>query len=109
MRERSGVPRPHYSHTAPHLGHPRRCTPRSPLYTRNPTRHAPGAQVSDGNRGDVTLLPTVVINQRQYRGKLERSSILSTICAGFKIGQAPEICTDQGFINNKCAKVNPKP
>jgi hypothetical protein len=45
------------------------------------------AQVSDGKRGDVTLLPTVVINERQYRGKLERSAVLGTICAGFKIGQ----------------------
>lgn len=26
------------------------------------------AQVGSGNRGDVTILPTLVINQRQYRG-----------------------------------------
>ena len=62
------------------------------------------AQVSNGRRGDVTLLPTVVINEIQYRGKLERSAVLATLCAGFKIGQAPEMCDDQGFINNKCAK-----
>ena len=40
------------------------------------------AQVSNGQRGDVTLLPTVVINERQYRGKLERSAVLATLCAG---------------------------
>jgi hypothetical protein len=27
-----------------------------------------GCQVGKGDRGDVTILPTLVINQRQYRG-----------------------------------------
>ena len=62
------------------------------------------SQVSDGSRGDVTLLPTIVINERQYRGKIERSAVLNTICAGFKKGQEPEMCNDQGFINNKCTE-----
>jgi hypothetical protein len=62
------------------------------------------AQVDDGERGDVTILPTVVINERQYRGKLERSAVLRTICSGFKEGQAPDECDDEGFLNNKCAK-----
>jgi len=62
------------------------------------------AQVSNDDRGDVTLLPTVVINEIQYRGKLDRSSVLSSICAGFKAGQAPEICNDRGLINDKCGK-----
>ena len=61
-------------------------------------------QVSGSERGDVTILPTVIINDRQYRGKLERSAVLKTICAGFKLGQEPELCADLGFINNKCAK-----
>jgi hypothetical protein len=28
-------------------------------------------QVGTGDRGDVTILPTLVINQRQYRGQCD--------------------------------------
>lgn len=34
------------------------------------------AQVGGGSRGDVTILPTLVINNVQYRGKLERTAVL---------------------------------
>ena len=30
--------------------------------------------------------------------------MLRTICAGFKEGQAPEECDNEGFLNNKCSK-----
>jgi hypothetical protein len=34
-------------------------------------------QVGDGNaRGDVTILPTIVINNRQYRGEQAPPSLL---------------------------------
>lgn len=31
-------------------------------------KHQQDVQVGEGVRGDVTILPTLVINQRQYRG-----------------------------------------
>ncbi|KAI3996928.1 hypothetical protein MKX01_021204 [Papaver californicum] len=37
------------------------------------------AQVGKGSRGDVTILPTLVINNRQYRGKLDKGVVLKAI------------------------------
>ncbi|KAL5988193.1 Vacuolar-sorting receptor 1 [Asimina triloba] len=42
------------------------------------------AQVGKGDRGDVTILPTLIVNDRQYRGKLERGAVLKAICSGFE-------------------------
>ncbi|PIA37625.1 hypothetical protein AQUCO_03000290v1, partial [Aquilegia coerulea] len=44
-------------------------------------------QVGRGSRGDVTILPTVVINDVQYRGKLERTSVLKAICADLETNE----------------------
>ena len=41
------------------------------------------AQVGKGTRGDVTILPTLIVNNRQYRGKLEKGAVLKAICSGF--------------------------
>lgn len=62
------------------------------------------AQQDDGRRGDITLLPTIVINERQYRGKIDRASVLRSICAGFVTGQAPPLCDDEGYGSNQCAE-----
>ncbi|KAL0753915.1 hypothetical protein Bca101_091583 [Brassica carinata] len=35
-------------------------------------------RLGQGDRGDVTILPTLIINNAQYRGKLERNAILNT-------------------------------
>ncbi|KAL0363778.1 UNVERIFIED_CONTAM: Vacuolar-sorting receptor 6 [Sesamum calycinum] len=53
-------------------------------------------QIGHGSRGDVTILPTMVINNVQYRGKLERSAVLKAICAGFKETTDPPICLSAG-------------
>ncbi|MBA0698693.1 hypothetical protein Goari_000392, partial [Gossypium aridum] len=42
------------------------------------------AQVGKGSRGDVTILPTLVVNNRQYRGKLAKGAVLKAICSGFE-------------------------
>tara|TARA_B110000977_G_scaffold108415_1_gene141097 strand:+ start:6886 stop:8667 length:1782 start_codon:yes stop_codon:yes gene_type:complete len=60
-------------------------------------------QLDDGNRGDINILPTVVINDRQYRGQLTREKVLEGLCAGFAEGQKPELC-DTGAFENKCAE-----
>ncbi|MBA0682047.1 hypothetical protein Goari_023804, partial [Gossypium aridum] len=50
------------------------------------------AQIGKGSRGDVTILPTLVINNRQYRGKLDKGAVLKAICAGFQETTEPTIC-----------------
>ncbi|KAL9251723.1 Vacuolar-sorting receptor 7-like protein [Drosera capensis] len=75
--------------------------------TENPVlKSEQEAQVGKGSRGDVTILPTLVINNVQYRGNLERTTVLKAICAGFKETWDPPIClstdieTDECLVNN---------
>lgn len=79
-------------------------------------------QIGKGSRGDVTILPTLVINSRQYRGlwqiykwlaiylhdlscdlslllvsgKLDKGAVLKAICAGFQETTEPAICLSEG-------------
>jgi hypothetical protein len=41
-------------------------------------------------------LPTLVVNNRQYRGKLERKAVLKAICAGFEETTEPNVCLSDG-------------
>ena len=50
------------------------------------------AQIGTNGRSDVSILPTVVINQEQYRGKIIGSDVLRAICAGFAAGTEPGVC-----------------
>nr|GLL29919.1 vacuolar-sorting receptor 6 isoform X2 [Ipomoea trifida] len=63
-------------------------------------------QVGRGSRGDVTILPTMVINDVQYRGKLERTAVLKAICAGFKETSEPAICLSGDLETNECLERN---
>ncbi|KAE8709259.1 Vacuolar-sorting receptor 3 [Hibiscus syriacus] len=63
-------------------------------------------QVGRGSRGDVTILPTLVINNVQYRGKLERSAVLKAICAGFKETTEPSVCLSADVETNECLERN---
>lgn len=63
-------------------------------------------QVGRGSRGDVTILPTLVINDVQYRGKLERIAVLKAICAGFKETTDPPICLNGDLETNECLENN---
>ena len=58
----------------------------------------------DSERSSVRLLPTIVINNVQYRGRIARGEVLKAICAGFSNDQKPEMCADQGLINDKCGQ-----
>ncbi|KAK7294876.1 hypothetical protein RJT34_17774 [Clitoria ternatea] len=64
------------------------------------------AQVGKGARGDVTILPTLVINNRQYRGKLSRPAVLKAICAGFLETTEPSICLTPDMETNECLENN---
>ncbi|TKY65666.1 Vacuolar-sorting receptor 1 [Spatholobus suberectus] len=64
------------------------------------------AQIGKGSRGDVTILPTLVINNRQYRGKLSRPAVLKAICAGFLETTEPSICLTPDMETNECLENN---
>ncbi|KAF7142872.1 hypothetical protein RHSIM_Rhsim05G0231000 [Rhododendron simsii] len=64
------------------------------------------AQIGQGTRGDVTILPTLVINNRQYRGKLEKSAVLKAICSGFLETTEPAICLSADMETNECLENN---
>ncbi|XP_042028630.1 vacuolar-sorting receptor 6-like isoform X2 [Salvia splendens] len=63
-------------------------------------------QVGHGSRGDVTILPTMVMNNVQYRGKLERNAVLKAVCAGFKETTEPPICLSGDVETNQCLENN---
>jgi len=64
------------------------------------------AQVGHGSRGDVTILPTLIINNRQYRGKLDKGPVLKAICAGFQETTEPTVCLSDDMETNECLKNN---
>ncbi|KAJ6703306.1 RING FINGER AND PROTEASE ASSOCIATED DOMAIN-CONTAINING [Salix viminalis] len=63
-------------------------------------------QVGRGSRGDVSILPTLVINNVQYRGKLERTAVLKAICSGFKENSDPPVCSSSELETNECLERN---
>ncbi|XP_047307238.1 vacuolar-sorting receptor 1-like isoform X1 [Impatiens glandulifera] len=64
------------------------------------------AQIGKGSRGDVTILPTLVINNRQYRGKLDKSAVLKAICSGFQETTEPALCLNDDIETNECLQNN---
>ncbi|XP_050363891.1 vacuolar-sorting receptor 3-like [Argentina anserina] len=64
------------------------------------------AQVGKGTRGDVTILPTLVVNNRQYRGKLEKGAVLRAICSGFEETTEPAVCLSTDVETNECLDNN---
>ncbi|GKV24531.1 hypothetical protein SLEP1_g34133 [Rubroshorea leprosula] len=63
-------------------------------------------QSGRGSRGDVAILPTLIINNVQYRGKLERTAVLKALCAGFKETTEPAICLSGDIETNECLERN---
>ena len=53
---------------------------------------AQGTQSAGMPAGRIVLLPTVVINNKQYRGRLDALSITKALCAGFEESTEPEVC-----------------
>ncbi|KAL4557766.1 hypothetical protein LXL04_035954 [Taraxacum kok-saghyz] len=64
------------------------------------------AQIGKGPRGDVTILPTLIINNRQFRGKLDKGTVLKAICSGFEETTEPVICLRDGIETNECMENN---
>ncbi|GLT98138.1 hypothetical protein SLE2022_156560 [Rubroshorea leprosula] len=64
------------------------------------------AQIGKGSRGDVTILPTLVVNNRQYRGKLAKGAVLKAICSGFEETTEPAVCLSGDVETNECLDNN---
>ncbi|CAH2058810.1 unnamed protein product [Thlaspi arvense] len=64
------------------------------------------SQIGKDSRGDVTILPTLVVNNRQYRGKLEKGAVLKALCAGFQEATEPAICLTEDQNTNECLENN---
>lgn len=64
------------------------------------------AQIGHDTRGDVTMLPTLIVNNRQYRGKLARNAVLKAICAGFEETTEPSLCLTPDIETNECLENN---
>lgn len=64
------------------------------------------AQIGQGSRGDVTILPTLIINNRQYRGKLGKSAVLKALCSGFEETTEPAVCLSEDMETNECLENN---
>ncbi|XP_062215673.1 vacuolar-sorting receptor 1-like [Phragmites australis] len=64
------------------------------------------SQIGHSKRGDVTILPTLVINNRQYRGKLDKVAVLKAICSGFEETTEPAICLSEDVQTNECLDNN---
>ncbi|CAH1444938.1 unnamed protein product [Lactuca virosa] len=62
--------------------------------------------IGKGSRGDVTILPTLVVNNGQYRGKLENGVVLKAICSGFEEKTEPAACLSDGVETNECLENN---
>ncbi len=50
------------------------------------------SQGQDAWGARILLLPTVIMNQNQYRGRLDTPSIVRGLCSGFKESSEPEVC-----------------
>ncbi|KAK1385702.1 EGF-like domain-containing protein [Heracleum sosnowskyi] len=64
------------------------------------------AQVGKETRGDVTILPTLVVNNRQYRGKLAKGAVLKAFCSGFEETTEPAVCLSGDVETNECMDKN---
>ncbi|KAK9840728.1 hypothetical protein WJX81_000565 [Elliptochloris bilobata] len=50
----------------------------------------------------ILLLPTVVINGNQYRGRLDVPAVTRALCAGFSETTEPSVCLAGGLEVNEC-------
>lgn len=61
------------------------------------------SDADDSGRGAVVLVPTVVINLDQYRGRLTGRDVLAALCAGFaEEGAQPDVCLQNSLETNEC-------
>lgn len=65
------------------------------------------AQGQDMWGAKILLLPTVIMNQNQYRGRLDTPSVVRGLCSGFKESSEPEaspLPTSSGVLKLSAAE-----
>ncbi|KAA8517719.1 hypothetical protein F0562_015222 [Nyssa sinensis] len=68
---------------------------------RNPVLKAEQeAQMGEGTHGAVTISPTLIINNKHYRGKLDKETVLKAICSGFQQTTKPAIYLSEDYHLN---------
>ncbi|XP_039050887.1 vacuolar-sorting receptor 1-like [Hibiscus syriacus] len=55
------------------------------------------ARIRKGSHGEITIMPTLLINNRQYRGKLEKGAVLKAICGGFQERAKRSFCLSEAL------------
>lgn len=50
------------------------------------------AQRGSETIGPVAILPTIRINDNQFRGTLDAPSVMAALCAGFPVDNEPDVC-----------------
>lgn len=68
---------------------------------------AQGTESAGSSAGRIVLLPTVVINDKQYRGRLDALSITKALCAGFEESTEPEVCLFATVVKLGCPCYSP--
>jgi len=63
-------------------------------------------QAGSTQRTKVILLPTIMINERQYRGRLDVQSVMHGLCAGFDESTEPAACLSSVIERNECTRDN---
>ncbi|KAL3683153.1 hypothetical protein R1sor_001175 [Riccia sorocarpa] len=63
-------------------------------------------QANGGERGDIVITPTLVIKDKQYRGRLENGAVLKTMCALYPEGSEPSVCLGDDIQTNECLDNN---
>lgn len=53
-------------------------------------------QRGDDKEGEVYILPTIRINEAQYRGRMSYTEVLRALCAGFNKNDEPAACNSVG-------------
>lgn len=56
------------------------------------------------SRPNIRLLPTILINEERYSGKVARGEVLSALCAGFEEHSIPSMCSDAALMHAKCVR-----
>mmetsp|Transcript_11383 Transcript_11383/g.20587 ORF Transcript_11383/g.20587 Transcript_11383/m.20587 type:complete len:737 (-) Transcript_11383:220-2430(-) len=60
------------------------------------------AQVGNDDVSEVSILPTVRINGRQYRGALKWDKVLRGLCSAFPKDNEPDVCNRPNVAPNEC-------
>ena len=62
------------------------------------------AQEDRGPVGRIIMLPTLIVNTNQYRGRLNTAGVLRALCAGFAEGTEPPVCLNPGVNVDECTQ-----